>query len=66
MGRNIDKTVKAYQEWKKKNANKGDFFCEDFKQIYELSKGNIFQAISYARESGFMIGYKCAKREEKR
>ena len=37
MGRNIDKTVKAYQEWKKKNANKGDFFCEDFKQIYEIS-----------------------------
>ena len=73
--RDLGKYVADYksQFMHKDNHNKGALYQSDYTQIYQMSNdpdktigGRLYNAIDNALMAGFMIGYKCAKREAKR
>ena len=70
MQRNLKKAVEDYNaKFGSMKNNKGAFFVNDYFQIREMSLENsekdiLLTAIDNALKAGFMIGYKCAKREE--
>lgn len=69
----MERNLRNYRnEYKKKfgsiMGNKGAFYSTDFEQVIDMVKEdykqpNIFEVINYAMTIGFMVGYKCAKRE---
>ena len=74
MRRDLEKSIEAYE---KKfynatgNGNAGAFFASDLTQIKELSTDSggvvrLYDAISYALEAGFMVGYRYGKKEGKK
>lgn len=65
MTRDITKTLDAYYKLKDKNRNMGDFYLADIQQIYDKAQSNIFMAINYALEFGYMTGYRRGKKERK-
>lgn len=72
MRRDLEKSIEAYEK-KFYNAtnNTGAFFTSDFYQIKELSTDSrgvaqLWDAIRYALEAGFMVGYRYGKKEGKK
>ena len=68
MGR-VEKAVKEYEAFQK-TTQRGGLFMRDAAEGHELNLKadghvDLFGAIYDAMEAGFMIGYKCAKREGK-
>lgn len=59
---------KAIDDYKKKfwKTNKEIFWLSDMIQIKEISKGDYWDTLQNALISGFMIGYRTAKREAKK
>lgn len=72
MKRNIKKICADYHELKKKKPESfGEFYYSDMVQLIEMARtqeGNeqLYEAVCRSLEAGFMIGYRCAKREQKR
>lgn len=80
MGR-IANSIKQYREtFGIRNDNKGALFITDMEEVKRFtqealtSKGDtsptmatyLFEIIFNAMEAGFMIGYRCAKREQRK
>ena len=63
-----EKTITDYRRYIKRTG-RGRIYFDDLNDIYEMNKNtnsgqlSIFGAIGDALEVGFMIGYRCAKRE---
>ena len=67
MERNVTKDIEEYKsEFLAKNV--GKFYADDIFQICEISSGkdggvNLYTHIENALMFGFMVGYRCAKRD---
>lgn len=63
-----EKAITDYRRYIERTGRGGIYF-DDLNDIYEMNKNtnggrlSIFGAIGDALEVGFMIGYRCAKRE---
>lgn len=69
MERDIKKCVDEYErKYFGTKSAKGKFYLSDLEGIVEKSGGldDIYHLIYYALEAGFVVGYKCAKRENRR
>lgn len=55
-----------YRRSSSRNGNKVAFYYYDIQNIKVMGKGDLFDAIGYALEAGFVIGYRCRQREEKK
>ena len=64
--RDIKKDIQDYKEQFFTRSDKGQFYVSDFEQVNELSDGTTFDLVANGMMAGFMIGYRCAKREMKR
>ena len=66
-----EKAITDYRRYIERTGRGGIYF-DDLNDIYEMNKNanggqlSIFSAIGDALEVGFMIGYRCAKREARR
>lgn len=66
--RDIRKTIEEYERMfpvRKDNHNKGAFYMSDFQQLWSISNTQ-YECTSNALMAGFMVGYKCAKREQRK
>ena len=64
MRRNI---ITAHEEYEKLyKSGKGIIYQSDIMQILEIVNNKKYEAICYAIEVGVVIGYRIAKRENKR
>lgn len=69
MIRDICKCVDEYeQKFFGRGGRKASFYMTDLTGIVEKSGGalNTYSLVFNALEAGFMVGYKCAKREDKK
>ena len=67
MKRDLRKSIEAYKKkFYPMQHNSGAFYYNDLKRIYELSNGDLWDAIVNALMAGFMIGYRYAKREQRK
>lgn len=63
-----EKAITDYRRYIERTGH-GGIYLDDLNDIYEMNKNanggrlSIFGAIGDALEVGFMIGYRCAKRE---
>lgn len=66
MTRNLKKYLKEYEKIADGKSGKASFTLSDFDQIIEMSGGynQTYNVLYNALPIGFMIGYKCRKREE--
>ena len=56
----------AINEYQRKKENKGCFTVSDLCEIFELSKGNSFEIMQNSLCAAYIIGYRTAKREERK
>ena len=72
MTRDLKKSVEAYKKkFYNATGNTGAFYVTDFDQIKELATDSggvvsFWDAIGYALEAGFMVGYRYGKKEGKK
>lgn len=72
-GKRIDRAIEDYSEFSKRKgkraSTKGAFYASDLDRIRDrnmTSEGvNLYKVIVDALRAGFMIGYRCAKREQR-
>lgn len=67
MKRDLNKAIEDYKRkfWKR-GEQKGALFASDYQQIWDMSNGDSFHCVDNALMAGFMIGYRCAKRENRK
>lgn len=77
MKRDLIKDIAEYdRRFESGKSLKGIFYVSDIMQIYDdtpcfadgqgKSRKDIYTAISNALRAGFMVGYRCARREKNR
>lgn len=59
--RNLNKARDEYKKILKKN--KGNIYYEDYLQIVDMCKGDVYEMVMVGMEVGIAIGYRLAKRE---
>ena len=67
MFRDMQKAIEDYKKTfcHNNNGTKGAFYASDIQQIYNSIGNDAYSLIANALEAGFMIGYRCAKREKR-
>ena len=69
MARKVEKQLQEYGKLisgELKNNSAANFYASEINEIYEISGGDIYTAISKALDFGFVCGYKTGKRVVKR
>lgn len=72
MRRDLEKSIEAYKKkFYNATGNAGAFYASDLEQIKELAIDSggvvrLWDAIGYALEAGFMVGYRYGKKEGKK
>lgn len=63
--RDLKKYIKEYETTIRKNhnSNTGAFYLQDYRQIMDMSGGDLWYLIDNSFRAAFMVGYKFAKRE---
>jgi hypothetical protein len=64
MKRDLSKAINEYQR-RFERTKTGVFYAGDYDQLREMSV-NVFDLVHNSLAAGFMIGYRCAKREQKK
>ena len=71
MGRSMEKAIADYKAvFGKSSTGAGAIYCSDVQQIFDMTKDSgrdaFYDAITWALQAGYMMGYRKAKRDGRR
>lgn len=71
MARSMEKAVAEYKtRFGQSNGTNGAIYCSDIQQIIDMTRNSgrdsVYDAITWALQAGYMMGYRKAKRDGRR